>query len=128
MGGIEATAEIRRLEAADGRHTPIIALTAHAMQGDRERCEQASMNGYASKPIHRDELFTEIDRLIEVAAPKLSYTGEAEFLAKLAGMFLVDYPQQMQEVRNALAQRNARGSCARRASSKKRPPSCAASR
>ena len=106
MGGIEATAEIRTLEAADGRHTPIIALTAHALQGDRQRCQQASMDGYVSKPIHRDELFAEIDRLLDAAAPKLSYTGEAEFLAKLAGMFLVDYPLQMQEMRNALAQRN----------------------
>jgi signal transduction histidine kinase/DNA-binding response OmpR family regulator len=71
LGGFEATAEIRRLEAARGGHVPIIALTAHAMQGDRERCELALMDGYVSKPICRDELFAEIDRVVaqEPVAP-----------------------------------------------------------
>jgi len=67
MGGIEATREIRALEGRNGSHTPIVALTAHAMQGDRERCERASMDGYVTKPIHRDDLFAEIDRLLAIS-------------------------------------------------------------
>ena len=64
MDGIEATRAIRRLEAGTGRRTPIVAVTAHAMQGDRDRCKRASMDGYVSKPIHRDRLLQEIDRAL----------------------------------------------------------------
>jgi two-component system sensor histidine kinase/response regulator len=64
MGGFEATAAIRRREALTGGRVPIVALTAHAMQGDRERCEQAGMDGYVSKPIRREDLFAEMDRVI----------------------------------------------------------------
>ena len=66
MSGFEATAEIRRYEALRGGRVPIVALTAHAMQGDRERCEQAGMDGYVSKPINRRELFDEINRVLGV--------------------------------------------------------------
>jgi CheY-like chemotaxis protein len=61
MDGFEATAEIRKRENATGRHTPIIAMTAYAMRGDRERCPAAGMDGYVSKPIRADVLFREID-------------------------------------------------------------------
>src|SRR5207253_2280879 len=51
MGGFEATGRIRAAERDTGRHVPIIALTAHAMKGDRERCLAAGMDGYVSKPL-----------------------------------------------------------------------------
>jgi two-component system, sensor histidine kinase and response regulator len=110
MGGIEATGEIRKLEAKEGRRTPIIALTAHAMQGDRERCEQASMEGYVSKPIRREQLFAEMDRVVKgPAAPvtmPLAYEGNAEALGELAQEFLTDSSRRVQEMRNALALRD----------------------
>ena len=63
MGGVEATNAIREKERATGGHIPIIALTAHAMKGDREKYLRAGMDGYVSKPIRRQELFDAIEQL-----------------------------------------------------------------
>ena len=63
MDGFEATVLIRARELPLGRHTPIIAVTAHAMKGDRQRCLDAEMDGYVSKPINVTELFEEIARV-----------------------------------------------------------------
>jgi len=62
MDGLEATRRIRQDEAAagDGRHIPIVAMTANAMAGDREQCLNAGMDSYVSKPLRRDEFFTAI--------------------------------------------------------------------
>jgi two-component system, sensor histidine kinase and response regulator len=60
MDGFEATVAIRAREQATGRHVPIVAMTAHAMQGDRERCLEAGMDGYVAKPIQSKELLRAI--------------------------------------------------------------------
>jgi CheY-like chemotaxis protein len=66
-GGFEATAAVREREKGTGRHIPIIALTAHAVTGDRERCLAAGMDGYVAKPIHAEELLELIEALIPLA-------------------------------------------------------------
>jgi CheY-like chemotaxis protein/HPt (histidine-containing phosphotransfer) domain-containing protein len=65
MDGFEATAAIRQIERTQQRHTPIIAMTAHAMAGDRERCLQAGMDDYVSKPIHADALYALLRRFMQ---------------------------------------------------------------
>jgi two-component system, sensor histidine kinase and response regulator len=62
MDGLEATAAIREKEKATGRRQAVVALTAHAMKGDREKCLTAGMDGYLTKPIRPQEL----DQLLEI--------------------------------------------------------------
>jgi CheY-like chemotaxis protein len=64
MDGFEATQAIREAEQTGGNHLPIIALTAHAMKGDEERCLAAGMDGYISKPIRAAELLAVLERLV----------------------------------------------------------------
>ena len=68
MDGFETTAAIREKERMCGKHLPIIAMTAHAMKGDRERCLAAGMDGYISKPIESKEL-SEIVSTLAIASP-----------------------------------------------------------
>jgi CheY-like chemotaxis protein len=56
MDGLTATMRIRENERSTQLHVPIVAMTAHAMSGDRERCIEAGMDGYISKPISREHL------------------------------------------------------------------------
>ncbi len=111
MNGFEATAAIRARESErGGRRTPIIALTAHVMQGDRERCLDAGMDSYASKPIQPNELFATIEAILNANPrevpmsstapadiPVLDRTAlyeqvgdEADLLLKVIEMFRID--------------------------------------
>ncbi len=125
MGGLEATGAIRQAEAAHGAHVPIIAMTAHALKGDRQRCLNAGMDGYVPKPVRTEVLFEEIARLIpdarvttepaetraepacrravDPAAALQRMGGDEDLLAELAGLFLENAPPMVTEAREALA-------------------------
>ena len=74
LDGLQASAEIRRREQGDA-HIPIMALTAHAMSGDRERCLSSGMDGYVTKPIRMADLASEINRLQALAASSPTRRG-----------------------------------------------------
>jgi CheY-like chemotaxis protein len=69
MDGLEATRAIREKETGSRKRTPIIAMTANAMTGDREVCLNAGMDGYVAKPVKRELLFAEIDRILKGDRP-----------------------------------------------------------
>ena len=71
MDGLEATAIIRANEKTSGSHIPIIAMTAHAMIGDREQCLEAGMDGYLSKPISAQEVSRAINAALACRSGKL---------------------------------------------------------
>jgi len=70
MDGVEATAAIRKKERGSGQHIPIVAMTAHAMSGDRERFLASGMDGYVSKPVHSQELFAVIEGVLSLSAAR----------------------------------------------------------
>jgi len=78
LGGYETARRIRASEHGTGRHLPIIALTAQAMNGDREKCLEAGMDGYVSKPLRLAELFTVMNQLLGArgTAPPEDGTGQ----------------------------------------------------
>jgi two-component system sensor histidine kinase/response regulator len=121
MDGFAATAAIREREAArpGGRRLPIVALTALAMEGDRERCLAAGMDDYVTKPIRRDQVEAVLVRLagealgrLEPDAPgpaldeaaALTYAADdRQLLCELLTIFLADYPGHLQALREAVA-------------------------
>jgi CheY-like chemotaxis protein len=69
MDGLQATELVRAQERQTGRHTPIIAMTAHALKGDRERCLEAGMDGYVAKPIRLNELLAAMGNVLDGDGP-----------------------------------------------------------
>jgi two-component system sensor histidine kinase/response regulator len=69
MDGLQATMAIRKQELTSGKHIPIIAMTAHAMVGDKERCLRAGMDAYASKPLQIKELLATIENVLHTMEP-----------------------------------------------------------
>jgi CheY-like chemotaxis protein len=120
MDGFEATAAIRKIEQSKGKHTPIIAMTAHAMKGDRERCLEAGMDAYISKPIQFDELIEVTESLSDFSAsaearPESGWKleealarigGDQALLADLAKIFCEKSPNLLAAVQDAIAQKN----------------------
>ena len=124
LDGFGATRAIRELERGAGRRIPIIAMTAHAMKGDRERCLEAGMDGYVAKPVQPRELVAAIEGLIESelaeappAAPAAELgakvfdravalsqaDGDEAFLAELLDLFFQETPNRIANIRAKLA-------------------------
>jgi two-component system sensor histidine kinase/response regulator len=135
MDGFEATAEIRRREREQGGHLPIVAMTAHAMKGDRERCLAAGMDAYITKPVQRRDLYEAIEKVMaESAASRLAVPskaaeqslirekekpfdyaaaldrleGDQELLAELATLFLGGVSGQLAALRTAIDERDSK--------------------
>lgn len=121
MDGLEVTAALRARERLSGLHVPIIAMTAHAMQGDRERCMRAGMDAYITKPLRPEELFAVLQRLEDtIPATTPSVVGDpavavfehdtlwarvgedGSLFNELIGLFLNDYPERLSKLHEAL--------------------------
>jgi CheY-like chemotaxis protein len=127
MDGFETTAVIRAREKSTGRHIPIVAMTAHAMKGDRERCLQAGMDGYVAKPIQAAELLRAVvtlgssppigsppstepektEQVLDKDAALAEVGGNVRLFRELAGLFLDEYPRLLDEIRQAIGRRDA---------------------
>jgi two-component system sensor histidine kinase/response regulator len=129
MDGFQATAAIRELEKKSGQHLPIVALTAHAMKGDKERCLAAGMDGYVAKPIKAEELIEAIENLglsskivkpepiakprdqepIDTVAALERVEGDVDLLHELVALFLKELPNMLTTLREAVMAGNASG-------------------
>jgi len=121
MGGFEATRAIREKEVVTHKHIPIVAMTAHAMKGDREQCLAVGMDGYIAKPIRPPDFATEIERFTQPTTPNpqnppcprgddcidwqtvwANLEGDHSLLTELALLFLDALPTQMEALHRAV--------------------------
>jgi len=133
MGGLEATQLIREKEKRTGAHLPIVAMTAHAMQGDRERCIAAGMDGYLAKPIDPKSFLLTVEgisqraeqnapppkeadaraesgdrrRALDAKALLEWFSGNRKLLRNIVKTFRDDCPRMMARIRSALAANDA---------------------
>jgi signal transduction histidine kinase/DNA-binding response OmpR family regulator/ligand-binding sensor domain-containing protein len=127
IDGIEATRRIREKEKSTGAHIPIIAMTAYAIKGDRERCLMAGMDDYVSKPIQVKQLFETLENLagafagaevdgtthrskrkvFEKEAALARVDGDERLLTEMIAVFFDDYPRQLAAIREAVAKQDA---------------------
>ncbi|HET8791023.1 MAG TPA: ATP-binding protein, partial [Modicisalibacter sp.] len=134
MDGLEATRRLRLLEASNGTHVPIIAMTAQAMREDRQRCLDAGMDDYLAKPITRHALHTVLARYLATTGTPLEAPpsppadeaatsrvldnrhlasvaqGQREVIEEIIEMALCDLPERLQETAGALDQANEQAS------------------
>ena len=121
MGGLEATGEIRRRERESGTHVCIIAMTAHAMRGDRDRCLAAGMDGYLSKPIDPLTLFAMVEQewpapvqleqttpdgprqAVDMDAVMRRLGGDRDLFNEVAQLFLGDCRLRLADIDSAVA-------------------------
>jgi CheY-like chemotaxis protein len=129
LDGFKATAAIRANESATGTHIPIIAMTAHAIRGDRERCLEAGMDGYVAKPIRSEELWSVLSNISGPTIPPngaskgekpaeevldraalLDYVeGDQALLRKIVKRFLENGPKLLARVEEAVARKDGPG-------------------
>ncbi len=127
MDGLEAAAEIRRKEKGTSTHQPIIAMTAHAMKGDRERCLAAGMDGYLAKPIHANALYEAVEAITPAALREVEpgppapvsdevlnweaalqrVGGRADLLQHIVKLFATESTKLVAEIRQAIRARDA---------------------
>jgi CheY-like chemotaxis protein/HPt (histidine-containing phosphotransfer) domain-containing protein len=127
MDGFEATSGIRSKEkAATGGRIPIVAMTAHAMKGDRERCLAAGMDGYVSKPLQPSELFAAVESLAQGGVPGTASAriethgamfdrkaalhrvgGDVALLKELVEVFCSECPAMVREIEHAIERSDA---------------------
>ena len=128
MDGFEAAAAIRQQEKATGKHLPIVAMTAHALKGDRERCLAAGMDDYVAKPIQARELWAVVEgaalpavekresvpaeprpmEILDRVTALARVDGDAKLLGELAGLFLADCARLLSAVEEAVARGDAK--------------------
>jgi len=122
MDGFAATAAIRQREQVLGGHLPIVAMTAHALKGDRERCLAAGMDGYIAKPVSIDAIQAELQKLVAQHGvvvpdpPAWDYqqararTAEDEpLLREIVRIFLEESPRLLERIEQGLAERDGDG-------------------